>query len=345
MSENKIFDISWGTILKIAAAVIGFYILYLIRDLFIWFIFAVTISILFDPAIDLLQKKKVPRVLAVAFVYLSVFGLLGLAIFLTAPLFIAEINQFAKLFPQYFEKIAPPLKELGMDSFDSLESFTVAFGKTLQGMTGNIFGSLFSVFGGIFSTIFVITIAIFLSLEEKSVEKTLLFIFPKKHETYILRLWEKCQKKVSSWFGIRILGSVFVGVTCYIALLLFNVEYPLSLALIAGALEIVPVIGPLVAGGVVFLFVSTDSMFKATFVLLFFALIQQIEGNVLTPVLTKKFIGLPPALVLVALAIGGELWGIAGAILTIPLFGLLFEFFKDFLKKRKEEEAASAQQS
>ena len=343
MSENRILDISWGTILKISAAVIGFYVLYLIRDLLIWFIFAVTISILFDPIIDFLQRKRVPRGLAVAFVYLSAFGFLALAIFLTAPLFVAEINQFAKLFPQYFEKISPSLRGLGMDSFDSLESFTIAFGKTFEGMTGNVFDSLFSVFGGIFSTIFVITIAIFLSLEEKSIEKTMIFIFPKKHEAYASRLWEKCQKKVSSWFGIRLLGSVFVGVTCYIALVLFNVVYPLSLALMAGALEIIPVIGPLVAGAIVFLFVSADSMLKATFVLLFFVLIQQIEGNVLTPVLTKKLIGLPPALVLVALAIGGELWGIAGAVLTIPLFGLLFEFLKDFLKKRKEEEAVSAQ--
>ena len=87
MSENRILDISWGTILKISAAVIGFYVLYLIRDLLIWFIFAVTISILFDPIIDFLQRKRVPRGLAVAFVYLSAFGLLALAIFLTAPLF------------------------------------------------------------------------------------------------------------------------------------------------------------------------------------------------------------------------------------------------------------------
>ena len=68
-------------------------------------------------------------------------------------------------------------------------------------------------------------------------------------------------------------------------------------------------------------------------------LIQQIEGNILTPLLTRKLIGLSPVVVLIALAIGGELWGMVGAILAIPIAGILFEFLRDFLKKRKEESA------
>ena len=62
----------------------------------------------------------------------------------------------------------------------------------------------------------------------------------------------------------------------------------------------------------------------------------QIEGNILTPILSKKFIGLPPVLVLIALLIGGQLWGIMGAILAIPLAGIFFEFVRDFFKKRKD---------
>ena len=69
--------------------------------------------------------------------------------------------------------------------------------------------------------------------------------------------------------------------------------------------------------------------------------LQQVENSVLSPLLSKKFVGLPPTLVLIALAIGGELWGILGAILAIPLFGILFEFLRDFLKKKREEEAVT----
>ncbi|MFC1630258.1 AI-2E family transporter, partial [Patescibacteria group bacterium] len=64
---------------------------------------------------------------------------------------------------------------------------------------------------------------------------------------------------------------------------------------------------------------------------------QQIENNILTPILTKKYVNIPPVLVLVSLVIGGKLLGFLGALLAIPLAGILFEFMKDFLKQRKEE--------
>jgi predicted PurR-regulated permease PerM len=130
---------------------------------------------------------------------------------------------------------------------------------------------------------------------------------------------------------------LFVGLLSYLTFLLFNVKYPLSLGLLAGFTNFIPVIGPLVAGIIIFLVVSIDNFLRALFVLLVFILIQQLESNILTPILTKKFVGLPSALVLIALAIGGTLWGFLGAVLAIPLFGILFEFIRDFLKKKQEE--------
>jgi len=339
MNNNRVLDISWGTILKIGIGILGFYILYLIRDILVWFIFALIISILFNPAIDFLQRKRIPRVISVIFVYLFVFGLLSFLIYLISPLFISEIQHFSQVFPQYFEKISPPLKGLGVRAFENLESFMNILGGTLEKMTANIFNTLFSIFGGIFSTIFVLTIAIFLSLEEKSVERALSLLFPKKYEAYALSLWGKCQKKVSGWFLSRILGCAFVGLLCYIAFLLFNTKYPFSLAMLAGVANFIPIVGPIVSGVVIFLIASLDNFLRGIFVLLIFILIQQIENNILMPVLTKKFIGLSPTLVLLSLAIGGALWGILGAILAIPLFGILFEFLRDFLKKKKEEKA------
>ncbi len=103
----------------------------------------------------------------------------------------------------------------------------------------------------------------------------------------------------------------------------------------AGILDIIPIIGPIIAGAIIMIFCALESWVKALFILVIFILIQQIEGNILTPILTKKFIGLPAVLVLVALMVGGRLWGVLGAILAIPLFGLVYEFLKDFLKKKR----------
>lgn len=339
MDGNKVLDISWGTILKISMAFLLFYIIYLVRDILIWFIFALIISVLLNPAINFLYRLKVPRKLAVILVYVTIFGFFGLIIYLSAPMFVTEIQQFSQLFPQYFEKVAPPLRSLGIEAFESMESFTLVVGEALQKASSDILSALAIFFGGIGSTIFVFAIALFLSLEEKGVEKVIGFLFPKRYEAYALSLWERSQTKVAGWFGSRILTSLFVGLAVFVTLSLFNVKYGLTLALLAAVLDFIPLLGPIIAGIIIFVFIALDSWLKALFVLIAFVLIQQIEGNILSPILTRKFVGLPPVLVLLSLAIGAQLLGLLGAVLAIPLTGILYEFTRDFLKKRREEKA------
>ena len=339
MTTEKFLDISWGTIFKITIAFFCFYFLYLIRDILILAIFALIFSILFNPAIDFLQRKKIPRALAVIFVYLGVFGIISFFVYLTASLFLQEIQQFLQIFPQYFEKISPYLKGLGVEIFESFETFVKTFHDWLIRISSNIFSVLTSIFGGIFSAFLVITISVFLSLEENFIEKSLILIFPKKYENFVLDLWKRSQIKVSGWFAAKIIGCLFVGVFSYLAFFLFNIKYSFLLALSAGILDFIPIIGPIVTGILIFLLISSESIPQAIFALIAFILIQQIEGSILTPILTKKFIGLPPVLVLISLAIGGKLWGVLGAVLIIPLAGIIYEILKEFLEKRKAEEA------
>ncbi len=343
MDGEKILNISWRTILKISIAVAIFYILYSVRDILIWFIFALTISILFNPIINFLQKRRIPRTIAVVLVYVGTFGILSFLIYLVVPLFISEIQMFLQSFPEYFEKISPLLKGLGLQAFENVESFLRALGTTLEGMADNIFGALFAIFGGVFTTLFVIITAIFLSLEGKSVEKGLLLLFPKKYEAQVLDVWERCQKKVSGWFGARLIACLFVGALSYVLLMLTNVKYPFTLAMFAGVFNFIPYIGPLLTGIVFFLIIFPADMFKGIFILIVFTIIQQLENSILTPILMKKFVGLPPALVLLSLVIGGNLWGLLGAVLAIPLFGILFEFLREFLQKRKDGKTVMVQ--
>ncbi|MBI1984874.1 MAG: AI-2E family transporter [Candidatus Wildermuthbacteria bacterium] len=340
-SDPKL-DISWGTIVKLSLTALLLYVFFLIKDILVWVMFGVIISLLFDPVIDSLQKRKIPRVVGTVSTYLFVFGVLAFTIYAVAPFFVNEIQRFSQLFPHYLETLAPPLQGLGVTAFSNVETFFSSVSGGVEQFSSNFFSVLFAIFGGVFSTIFVISIAIFLSLEEKAIERVIFALFPKRYEVFALNIWEKSQKKVSAWFVSRIVSSLFVGVAVSVSLLLFNVQYPFSLGLLSGVLNFIPIIGPLFAGAVIALLVSLDSVAKALFVVIAFTLIQQIEGNILTPILTKKFIGISPVLVLIALAIGGQLWGIMGALLAIPLTGILAEFLRDFLKKRKEEKTAEA---
>lgn len=336
--NNKFLDISWASILKVAIAGLGFYLLYNIRDILIAFLFALIISVLFDPAIHFL-RKFMPRVPAVIVVYTFIFGIISLMVYLIAPLFISEIQQFSSLFPEYFSKIAPPLRGLGIDAFQNIENFKDALENNLTLASSNILNALAAVFGGLFSAFTIFTIAIFLSLEEKSIERVVGILSPKRYEAVVLSIWERSQNKVSGWFGTRLLSSLFVALMTFVACYVLKIEYGVSFGFLAGITNIIPIIGPLVSGAIILAIVAVDSWLKALFFLASFLIIQQIEGSILTPVLTKKFIGLPPVLVLVAVLVGGKLAGVMGAFLAIPISGIVFEFLRDFLRRKKESEA------
>ncbi len=340
--ENKKLDIAWEAILKVVLAVVAVYILFVIKDILIWFVFAVVLSILFNPSIAFLQKRKVPRILGGIFVYTGFFGLISLLIYMVVPMFVSEVQQFIQSFPYYFEKISPSLRGLGFDAFENFGNFLNAFKSVLDVISSNVFNGLIVIFGGIASMLFVITTAFFLSLEDRAIEKSISILFPKRYEAYALNLFERCEKRVTGWFMVRLISCVFVGVAAYVAFIAIKAGYPFTLALFCGVFNFIPYIGPFISGAGLFLVIFPTEPLKGIFAIVAFLIIQQIENGIISPILMKKIVGLPPALVLISLAIGGKLWGFLGALMVVPLLGIVFEFIKEFIEKKKQRESQIA---
>ncbi len=335
MEVKQSIDISWKSILKILIVFFGCYIVYLIKDILVWIVFSSIVSIIFDPAINLVRKKTVTRPIAVLIVYSSLFVLLGLFAYWMMPVFAAEIQQFTRLFPQYFEKLSPPLQGIGIEAFESMEAFTLSVQDWLIKASSNIFSAIVSIFGGILSTITIFTLAIFFSIEKDEVREAIKLIIPKGKEKYFFDLWKRCQSKTIAWFSSRVLSGLFIALTSYIAFSIFKMEYSLALALFAGITDFIPIIGPIFAGIIIAFFAFLDSWTKGLFIVAVFTLIQQIESNIIGPISSKRLTGLPATLTLIALLVGGRLWGVLGAILAVPLTGVVYEFLKDLLKKKK----------
>ena len=337
--EKVSFEITWQTISKIGILVVALAAAYQLREVFTLVLFAVVLSLLFDAPVNFLQKKKISRTLAVILTYSVFFGFLSVLIYLFAPLLIVETNHFSQISSQYIEKLSPPLRGLGIAGFENIENFIDLFEKSLAQLATNVVSALFSIFGGFLTTVFVIFLAFFLSLEQGVVERVLALFFPSNSEDIIVDLWKRCQKKVSGWFLSRVIGSLFVGALTYICLLVLQSDYSFSFGLLAAISNFVPILGPVIAGVLIFAILALTSPVKAVFAIVVFILVQQIENNILTPVLSKKFVGLSPSLVLLSLAVGGALGGMWGAVLGIPLLGISIEFAKEFTKKMKEEES------
>jgi predicted PurR-regulated permease PerM len=342
MNQQSV-SISWGTILKISIAVICLYILYLIKDIIVWFVFALIIGILFNFIIDFLERKRIPRTVSAIILYFGIFAALSFFIYKTAPIFLSEIQKFSQNLPQYLQKISPFFEKLGVETFKTTENLTKTFQESLGKAGENIFNALFAIFGGIWATLFIIFLAFFISLEKNFGER-ILEAFSPKYKDYLLGLWQRSKQKVSGWFLSRVIGALFVGGLTYLILRILNVEYAFMLSLMAGILDFIPIVGPLIAGLIIAFIVALTSLFQAGFVLVAFGIIQLLENNLLFPLLFKKLTGLPPVLVLTAFAIGAKLWGVLGAILAIPLAGVIFEILKDYLQKRKKDFTSTSPQ-
>jgi predicted PurR-regulated permease PerM len=91
METSQLLDISWKTIIKIFVAVFALYFIYLARNIVLWLFFGLAISVLLDPAISSIRRFRVPKMLAIVFVYVGILGILGILIYLSAPVFIIEL--------------------------------------------------------------------------------------------------------------------------------------------------------------------------------------------------------------------------------------------------------------
>ncbi len=337
MEDNtkNTLDISWEAIVKIVFTVFLVYLLYQISEILIWIIFAFIIAILFSPLVEYLRKIKIPRPLAVVIVYLGIFGTLSSLVYILAPGLYSEVRNFANYLPNYIESVSPYLHYFGVESFTTIEELMEVFYDSFEKIMASAFNVLAVIFGGFFSAVFVIILAFFISLEGNVVERGIEVMASKRRQEYMLAIWEKCRNQVSKWFLIRILTGLFVGISSYIAFYFLGVEYALLFAIIGGLLNIIPYIGPVVAGIIFFIILALTNFIQAFFVVVAFTIIQTIESAI-TPYLSQKIMGVSSVLVLIAITIGGYLWGVLGAILAIPLLGIIFEFTKAYLEKRKK---------
>jgi len=338
MAESKTIHISWATIFKVAAVILFLIFLYLIRDVIIIFIFALIVASAIAPAVDLLEKIKIPRVLGALIVYVVVIGFLAFLISLVVAPLIRDIKNLSSNFPEYIESLSLKFKSL-QKAFSRYESLINQFQKFLVNLEGrlqnlDLFSTFINIFGGIFSFLLALIISFYLSVQKKGVQRILGSISPFKHRDYILDLWERAQKKLGRWLQGQLFLGLIVGALVYIGLSFLHIKYALFLAILAGILEIFPYIGPVLAGIPAVILGFLQAPIMGLWVLILYFVIQQLENYLIVPVVVGRVVGLNPIVVITALLIGAKLGGIPGMILAVPLTAVFAEFVKDLIKKK-----------
>ena len=176
-------------------------------------------------------------------------------------------------------------------------------------------------------------------VEKDSIREIVNSILPKRHHEYVGSMLIKMQHKVGQWLIGQLVLMLFIGVLSYIGLLVFGVKYALLLAVLAGVFEIVPYLGPVAAAIPAVFFAAVDSPTKGLLILAFYLLIQRVEHLVLVPKIMQKTTGLNPIMVILALAVGFTVGGIAGGLLSIPVAAALNTLLSDYLERQNKQTA------
>jgi predicted PurR-regulated permease PerM len=171
----------------------------------------------------------------------------------------------------------------------------------------------------------VMVFSFYFLLERKHAEKiTSAFVGEEKASAFIAVV-KRIEAKLGSWMMGQLFLMLTVGLLCYIGLLLLGVRYALPLAIIAGIFEIVPNIGPIVSAIPAILLALSISPVMALSVGVLYLVIQQLENNVIVPLVMKRSVGLSPVITIFALLVGGQLAGVAGAVLAVPVLLIVQE--------------------
>lgn len=344
MSDNQHthVHISTLTILRAILLVLFFVFLYILKDVIIIFLFAIIIASAITPFASWLDTKGFPRLLGVLMLYLVVFGLIVFILSLIVPYIADEISQLSTTFPKVVERVSISLENVQkespqyLDFVSEIQNILDTFSIYLQQSSQAVLSIVVNIFGGVLSFIAIVVISFYLSVMKRGIESFIESVVPAKQEAYIMGLWKRSELKVGRWLQGQMLLALIVGLTVYIGLSVMGVRFALIMGLLAMTLEIIPIVGPVIAAipAIVFAFIQDPGL--GLWVIVFYVVVQQLENHLLVPVVLGKTTGLNPIVVLMSLLIGNQLAGISGMVLSVPIATVIVEILEDLAKHREE---------
>lgn len=304
---NKI-EVSYRTIVFVFAFLAGVWALVQIRDILFLLFIAFLLMTAIRPLVVILEKIRIPRVISILLVYSIVFGLFGVSLAGTIPLLVSQSTKFITDLPGFAAQVLP---------FWNIDVTTLT--RQIAPISENIVKVTVGIFSNIVTTLTVLVFTFYFLLERPRASQTLIPLVGESMTSKTLDVLRKIEKKLGAWVRGELFLMMTIGVLSYIGLTILHIDFALPLAIIAGVLEIVPTIGPIVSAIPAILVALATSPFLALTVAALYFIIQQLENNLLVPFVMKKSVGFSPLVTILSVMIGGRFAGVVGAILAVPL--------------------------
>ncbi|MBU3956682.1 AI-2E family transporter [Patescibacteria group bacterium] len=310
----KKIEISHRTIVFTAFFLIFLAFLWQIKQIIIGLFVALILMAAINPAIDRMEKMKIPRVLGIILIYILILALVGLIIAGVIPPLVDQTSTLIANAPKFIE-------DLGIPNIDQriIESQIQQLGS----IPANLVKVSVEILTNMVAIAALLVITFYLLLERKNLNRYLHILFGGDGERKAERFIDEIEKKIGSWVRAQLFSMIIIGMMSYFGLCLLGIDFALPLALLAGLLEIVPNIGPVIASIPAILAGLAISPLMALAVAALYFLIQQIESSFIYPQIVAREVGVNPLITIISLVVGFKLGGILGAILAIPFVLLI----------------------
>jgi predicted PurR-regulated permease PerM len=326
------------------ALLLGGYFAYRTSGAILAFLLTILLSIILSAPVNYLARRGVPRtwgVMAVIAAIGGVFWLLGLAL---VPAVEMQSREFAEAFPTLLDEAlalanqAQSFFGLGTQIGMNPESFS---GLGREVLTGSAVSTAAGV-GLTAATVVSLAVVVFIStiylvIRPEPWVNGFVSLFPAGWRQRTREVLQTLYHTVQRWFLGQLAAMTFIGVFWAISLSLIGVPFALLIGIFSGLISFIPYLGALISIAVPVLLALISDPFTVVWVILAFVIIQQIEGNILQPIVMSRAVDLHPALVVFAILVMGTLFGLIGVFLAVPLVATLQVLVRELWVQRMDQ--------
>ncbi len=322
-------EISLKTIVTTVCFLLLLYFIWIIKDLIFSLFIAFILMSALRPPVAWLEQRSVPRTLSALLVYLLFILFFIFLISLIIPPIVTETSNLLANFPMIVKSIGPRL-------FSSFRIDTVT--QYIPTFTGNFFDILGGLASNTFFVISTLFFGFYFILQENILKNLLSRFFEESQTAKVRDIITKVENRMSAWFWGEFTLMTVVGFMTFVGLNIIGMKYALALAVLAGLLEVVPNVGLIISAIPAVVIGFAVSPFMGGTALALYIIVQQLENNLIVPIIMKNAVGLNPIVTLISLVIGGRIAGTIGILLAIPAYLFIEVVMMEYLIKKKSAE-------
>lgn len=316
-------------------------------------------AFIINPIVNKLESKGIKRAYGVIIVYVIFILVMAILLAIVVPKTVSEIGKLISSTPKIIETFSDKADEITNNlqkmmegkfaNFASKSDVNIVeqFGKRFLDIIKDYQDKLFSSIGNIASgisgmlsalvkTFLVMIFTFYFTVDKDKVKSFIVRNIPEKYKRDVMYVAVRINDALLEFVKGRLLMAIFVGLITMIALLIVRVDFAIIIGFVTCIADIIPYIGPFLGFLPAVLFAFMESPMKALIVGIIFVLIQWAENNIIAPKLLGDKIGLNPLLILIAIIIGGGMFGVMGMILGVPLISVIIILI-DFIKLKYYE--------